>query len=211
MFVHVCASVQVTRSVFLVCSSEISDDLADVAAVSHVTVTMAPLFYFLKKVLQGMNQKARVLLVNKWKLIIESAPHFSQTCCICRCVFVGERPNSFFTASPPRPFSHYLSSPVNFPPPLSPPIPRFPSSVCFCSLDSLSVPTFRRKKKLILNDEQAVVFSTPLYFGLFLLCYYTHTHLEPLLWYIFMNNSVSHIKLLNDGFIVTDEHQADSA
>lgn len=48
-------------------------------------------------------------------------------------------PSARLTASPPHPFSH--SPPTSLLHFLPPPFPLLPSSVCFCSLDSLSVPT----------------------------------------------------------------------
>lgn len=58
-------------------------------------------------------------------------------------LFLLEFVRTLLTVSPPHPLiPSPFPSPANFPPPLSPsPFPLLPSSVCFCSLDSLSVPT----------------------------------------------------------------------
>lgn len=80
-------------------------------------------------------------VVKKWKRVIISSPHSAQTCYMWHSVFIGICPCSAYGFTP----SFLL--PFPFPPPTSllhflpPPFPRLPSSVCFCSLDSLSVPT----------------------------------------------------------------------
>lgn len=63
----------------------------------------------------------------------------AQTCYIWHSVFIGVRPR-FVHCFYPQPFSRSLSPLANFPPRPSPSSnPLLPSSVCFCSLNSLPV------------------------------------------------------------------------
>lgn len=89
-----------------------------------------------------VNQSVHSLVVKKWKWVIKSkSPLRTNVLHLTLCFYwsssaLGLQLHPLIPSPVPSP------SPANFPPPLSPsPFPLLPSSVCFCSLDSLSVPT----------------------------------------------------------------------
>lgn len=113
-------------------------------SVSDITVTVYPfLFVFCDLRLSLYNWdwgRVQSLLVKKWKWVIISTPALRKRVTF-DTLFLLEFVHALLTASTPNPSLIPSSSPTNFPPPLSPsPNPRLPSSVCFCSLNSLSVP-----------------------------------------------------------------------